>query len=98
MGRIWLKNIEQSLRGMRMFLSLAGLGVIFKARLPYISIITANNFLALFLLAYSIYHYIYQIEKVSNIVHHAILIIDVCVAFVVGYFSQDDFEILLGGK
>ncbi|XP_024216301.1 odorant receptor 4 [Halyomorpha halys] len=95
MGKIWLKNIEEGLKGPRMFLSLAGLGVVFKGRFAFASFVFANNVLALCLLAYSIYYYLDQIEKVSNIVHHAVLIMDICVALVLGYFRHDEFIAIL---
>ncbi|CAH1400268.1 unnamed protein product [Nezara viridula] len=95
MGKVWLKNIEESLRGTKIFLSLAGLGFVFKGHLPYVSAVIANKLVALCLLGYSIYQYLDQIEKVSNIVHHAILTLDVCIALFIGYIYRDVFKFLL---
>nr|WVD93631.1 odorant receptor 18 [Graphosoma rubrolineatum] len=95
MGMIWLENIKESLRRTRIFLSLSGMVVVFNRRLAYASCIIAYNLLALSLLIYSIYYYLDQIEKVSNIVHHSILILDACVGSAVGYFYHNQFDAIL---
>ena len=96
--RISLKNIKTGLRNTRHLLSLSGMGFKYEHHLQYVIFQLTNGCLAMGLLSYSLYYYRSQIDKLAVIVHHAILVVDVCTASAIGYILKDKFDNYLDGK